>query len=119
MPAFGANTAIGANGVPNFSHIFVLVMENKERGDIIGNSAAPYINQLATTYSQGANNHGVSHPSLPNYLAMISGDTWGSPRTAVRRTQPARSMFQACQTRSRPRARPGRATWSPCRPPAP
>jgi len=77
MPAFGANTAIGANGVPNFSHIFVLVMENKERGDIIGNSAAPYINQLATTYSQGANNHGVSHPSLPNYLAMISGDTWG------------------------------------------
>jgi hypothetical protein len=63
MPAFRASAA---GGIPNFSHIFILVMENKERADVIGNSSYPYINQLATTYAQGAQNHGVAHPSLPN-----------------------------------------------------
>src|SRR5712691_3276865 len=77
MPAFRVSAAPTVSEIPNFSHIFILVMENQERSDVIGNSAAPYINQLATTYAQGANNHGVSHPSLPNYLAMVSGDTWG------------------------------------------
>jgi phospholipase C len=36
-----------------------------------------YTAQLASRYAVATNYHGVSHPSLPNYLAMTSGSTWG------------------------------------------
>jgi acid phosphatase len=63
--------------VPNFSHIFTIVMENKEYGSIIGNPSAPYLNSLAQQYALATNYDGVSHPSLPNYLALTGGDTFG------------------------------------------
>lgn len=36
-----------------------------------------YTAQLARRYGVATNYHGVSHPSLPNYLAITSGSTWG------------------------------------------
>ncbi len=39
--------------------------------------AGSFTAQLAATYGVATNYHGVSHPSLPNYLAMTSGSTWG------------------------------------------
>ncbi len=59
------------------SHIVVIVMENKEYGDVIGNASAPYINGLARTYALATNFSAVSHPSLPNYLALTGGATFG------------------------------------------
>jgi hypothetical protein len=54
------------------------MMENHATNQIIGNSAdAPFINQLSHRYSVATNDHGVTHPSLPNYLAAISGDFQG------------------------------------------
>jgi hypothetical protein len=35
-----------------------------------------YTAQLAAKYPVATNYHGVSHPSLPNYLALTSGSTW-------------------------------------------
>jgi phosphatidylinositol-3-phosphatase len=64
-------------GVPAFSHVFVIVMENHEYGSIIGSSAAPYMNSLASTYGLATNYYGASHPSLPNYLALTAGSTFG------------------------------------------
>jgi len=59
-------------------HIFFIMMENHATTQIIGNSAdAPFINLLAQRYSLATNYHGVTHPSLPNYLAAISGDFQG------------------------------------------
>jgi phosphatidylinositol-3-phosphatase len=66
-----------APAVPSFSHIFVIVMENHEYGSIIGSAAAPYINSLANSYGLATNYYGVSHPSLPNYLALTAGSTFG------------------------------------------
>jgi hypothetical protein len=63
--------------VPNFSHIFVIVMENRESSQVLGNTGAPYINQLASQNSLASNYYAVSHPSLPNYLALAAGDTFG------------------------------------------
>jgi phosphatidylinositol-3-phosphatase len=63
--------------VPAFSHIFVIVMENHEYGSIIGSSAAPYINSLANTFGLASNYYAASHPSLPNYLALTAGSTFG------------------------------------------
>ncbi|HEY9287265.1 MAG TPA: alkaline phosphatase family protein [Candidatus Dormibacteraeota bacterium] len=66
-----------AAGVPAFSHVFVIVMENHEYGSIIGSGAAPYINSLANSYGLATNYYGASHPSLPNYLALTAGSTFG------------------------------------------
>jgi hypothetical protein len=63
--------------VPAFSHVFVIVMENHEYGSIIGSSAAPYINSLANSYGLATNYYAASHPSLPNYLALTAGSTFG------------------------------------------
>ena len=41
----------------------------------IGNSAAPYINNLAHNFGLATNYSGVTHPSLPNYMALTGGKT--------------------------------------------
>jgi len=52
-------------------------MENEESTSIIGNGAAPYINGLANSYGLATQYYAVSHPSLPNYLALTAGSTFG------------------------------------------
>jgi hypothetical protein len=70
--------ATTVQAAPTFSHIYVIMMENTNYEDVIGNTAdAPYINYLANTYSFAANYYGVTHPSEPNYLANIAGDFFG------------------------------------------
>jgi hypothetical protein len=59
------------------SHVVVLVMENAEYGDVIGNAAAPYVNALARRYGLATQSYAITHPSLPNYLALTSGSTHG------------------------------------------
>jgi hypothetical protein len=59
------------------SHVVTIVMENKEYGDVIGSSDAPYINRLARRYGLATASYGVRHPSLPDYLALTSGSTHG------------------------------------------
>lgn len=59
------------------SHIFVIVMENKEDTDVLGNEVAPYLNQLVGQAAVADQYYAIRHPSLPNYLALISGNTYG------------------------------------------
>jgi hypothetical protein len=56
------------------SHVFVIVMENRSFKEAM---AQPYTAQLASTYAVATDYHAVTHPSLPNYLALTSGSTWG------------------------------------------
>jgi hypothetical protein len=58
-------------------HVFVVVLENHEYGQIIGNPEAPYLNGLAARYTLAENYYAIGNPSLPNYLALISGTTLG------------------------------------------
>jgi phosphatidylinositol-3-phosphatase len=60
----------------------VLVMENESYGQIIGNSAAPYVNFLADGYLRATNSYARAHHSLPNYLEMISGRAYEASGTA-------------------------------------
>src|SRR5438045_1457076 len=41
--------------LPAFSHIFIIVMENKEESSVKDNPAAPYLNKLAEQYARAAN----------------------------------------------------------------
>ncbi len=59
---------------PDPTHVFVIVLENRSYDQVVGSG---YIAQLAQQYAIATNYHGVYHPSLPNYLAMTSGSTWG------------------------------------------
>ena len=60
-----------------FSHIFTIVMENEEYTTIIGKSDAPYLNKLASTYGLATQYYAIRHPSLPNYMALTGGSTFG------------------------------------------
>ncbi len=60
----------GPGGVPAFRHIFVVIMEN------LGYRAALGLPRVAALVRQGAvatHYFAVTHPSLPNYLALTSG----------------------------------------------
>ena len=59
------------------AHIAVILMENEEYGSIIGSSSTPYINALARRYALATAMYAVRHPSLPNYLALTGGSTFG------------------------------------------
>ncbi len=55
----------------------VVMMENEGALDIIGNSALPYVTSLATDYGSATRSYAFAHPSLPNYLAIVSGSNQG------------------------------------------
>jgi phosphatidylinositol-3-phosphatase len=63
--------------VPRLSHIVMIVMGNRECGQIIGSPDAPYLTALAHRYAQPRAFYGTTHPSLPRYLALTSGSTFG------------------------------------------
>jgi phosphatidylinositol-3-phosphatase len=71
----GAAAARG--GAPQFRHVVVVVFENKERDSVLGSDGAPTFDRLATEYATLTRYYGVTHPSLPNYLALVSGSTHG------------------------------------------
>jgi acid phosphatase len=72
-----ATVASAARGVPRVGHVVLIVFENHERTSVLGHGDAPTFERLATTYAQATDYHAVTHPSLPNYLALVSGSTHG------------------------------------------
>jgi acid phosphatase len=64
-------------GIPAFRHIYLIVLENKEYGSIVGSKWAPYENSLIARYGLATAMYGVAHPSEPNYIAMTSGGLQG------------------------------------------
>lgn len=63
--------------VPAYEHVFVVMMENQDYDDIIGNTAqAPYLNSLLAHGTSFASMYAEVHPSDPNYLALAAGSTF-------------------------------------------
>lgn len=83
--AFGAGAGVGRismppdAGLPAFSHIFLIVMENKGYNQIIESPAAPYLNSLAARYALATHYVAIDHPSVSNYLALFAGNTFTGP----------------------------------------
>jgi hypothetical protein len=67
--------ARATTGAP--AHIAVIVMENEEYGDIVGSPSAPFLGALARRYALATGMYAITHPSLPNYLALTGGSTFG------------------------------------------
>jgi phosphatidylinositol-3-phosphatase len=70
----------GSSGVPPLKHVFVIMMENTSYDDLLSpsNTNTTFIQQLAANNGLATNYFGVTHVSLPNYIAATSGQTWGS-----------------------------------------
>jgi hypothetical protein len=75
-PAGPCGTRIGQQPL-TYAHVVWIVFENKSYDEIVGSSAAPYVNSLAAGCGLATSYSAVAHPSLPNYLALTSGGTQG------------------------------------------
>lgn len=60
-----------------YAHVIWIVFENQGYEKVIGNGGLPFTNRLASECGLATNYFGVGDPSLPNYVAMTSGGTWG------------------------------------------
>jgi hypothetical protein len=58
----------------NFEHVLIIVLENTDFSTAMANS---YLAQLAKSGTLLTNYFAITHPSYPNYLAMIGGSTFG------------------------------------------
>jgi phospholipase C len=63
--------------IPAFEHIIMIMFENRDYRLVIGNKTMPVFNQLAAQNVLLTNYYAVAHPSLPNYIALMGGDTFG------------------------------------------
>ncbi len=52
-------------------------MENHGYSQVLGSASAPYETALAARCGTATHYNSVASPSLPNYLAATSGNTWG------------------------------------------
>src|SRR4029079_13602626 len=78
--------------VPDFTHVVVVVFENHEASSIAGSPDAPKFNALTRRYATLTNYEAVAHPSLPNYLALVSGSTHGISSDCTDCAVPARNL---------------------------
>ncbi|MGZ4615323.1 MAG: alkaline phosphatase family protein [Actinomycetes bacterium] len=63
-----------------YAHVIWIVLENHSYTSLIGASQqqrSPYLNSLARRCGLATSFFSTSHPSVPNYLAMVSGSTGG------------------------------------------
>jgi phosphatidylinositol-3-phosphatase len=58
--------------------IMTIIMENTDYSQFAGSSAMPYLNSLAHSYATFTRAFGWTYPSLPNYLALLSGSDQGT-----------------------------------------
>jgi phosphatidylinositol-3-phosphatase len=57
--------------------VFVIMLENHSRSSVIDDPNAPYLTGLAHDYAMADHYYGVTHPSMPNYIATLAGDNFG------------------------------------------
>jgi phosphatidylinositol-3-phosphatase len=63
--------------IPSFDHVVVVMLENENQHSVTGNENAPRFNSFARHNAVLSHYGGIAHPSLPNYLGLISGSTHG------------------------------------------
>jgi phospholipase C len=93
--ASGAPASRPCRGAPApraYDHVLLVVLENHSSSQVTG--ASPYLNSLAAACGLAADYSAITHPSLPNYLALTSGGTDGITSDCTDCSTPARSIFE-------------------------
>jgi len=74
-PAYGAAPTTGTVVSAEVTKVVTFVVENKSLEQM--KAGMPYTYGLAQEYGHATNFKAITHPSLPNYLAIASGSTQG------------------------------------------
>lgn len=96
LPPFrhGRSGALGPSpALSPFRHVFLIMMEN-QGPNILRAPQTPYIAALARRYGLADHYFGVTHPSLPNYVALLAGRTFGSHSDNATQTFPGPTLVQ-------------------------
>ena len=80
--------------VGQLDHVFLIYMENKGVGDIVGSPNAPYINSLINTEGYDSNYFALGHPSDPNYIRPLGGSDFGIDYNPTGNVIDANSLMQ-------------------------
>ena len=80
------------------SRVVTIVMENREASAVLGSGEAPYVDALARRYGVATASFGVTHPSLPNYIALTSGALHGITTNCTDCHTGARSIVDQLET---------------------
>ena len=80
--------------VGQLDHVFLIYMENKGVGDIVGSPNAPYINSLINTEDYDSNYFALGHPSDPNYIRPVGGSDFGLDYNPAGNVIDANSLMQ-------------------------
>jgi hypothetical protein len=70
-------SALPTKGANSYEHIFLVLFENHGYSQIVGRAAAPNFNRLIKLGALSTAYRAIGHPSLPNYLALVGGSTFG------------------------------------------
>src|ERR1700674_2411738 len=60
-------------------HVLIVLMENTSYEGVVGNAQMPVVNGLVNT-NGSVSTTDLSHPSLPNYLGLVSGSIQNNPQ---------------------------------------
>jgi hypothetical protein len=90
----GPLTTPSSDGVGQLDHVFVIYMENKGVGDIVGSKNAPYINSLINSNGYADNYFALGHPSDPNYIRPLGGSDFGLDYNPTGNVIDANSLMQ-------------------------
>ncbi len=69
----GNGSGGGSATVPEVQHVALVLLENTDYSDVIGSSNMPYLNNLASQGAVAAKYYANSHPSIPNYFTLTTG----------------------------------------------
>src|SRR5438874_7666375 len=80
-------------GLPVYDHVLIVVEENKDYEQIVGNPAAPYLNRLAAEGALLTQMFGEEHNSEGNYFWLFSGTIRASASTTKFRPPSTRATI--------------------------
>ena len=63
--------------MPRYAHVFVIIEENHTTDEIVPSEAPANLTGFAQHYGYSWRFYAEAHPSEPNYVAMLGGDTFG------------------------------------------
>jgi acid phosphatase len=86
-----APQAQAATSVPRFDHVVLVMFENKASSQITS-SSAPYFGSLASQGASFSQSYAITHPSQPNYIALLSGSTQGVTSDSCPKTFSAENL---------------------------
>ena len=89
-----------ASAQPSFRHAIVVVFENRGAAQVLRSPEATTFRALAERYATLGRYDAVAHPSLPDYLALVSGSTQGVRGDCVACVVSARSLVDSLAHRS-------------------